>query len=234
MSNNNSKNEYSTQTFRNRIICGESAQTLSSFPNDSVDLVVTDPPYLINYRDRSGRTLTNDNNPDAVLSVYEEISRVLKPDTYCLTFYGWSSIAQFSKAWHDAGLRIVGHIVWSKNYASSAGHVKYSHESAYLLAKGRPSLPANPLADVQPWEYSGNKVHPTEKAVSVIDPLIRTYSKLGDLVLDPFSGSGSTAVSAALNGRDYIGIELEQKYCELAKRRLAGVKQMRSPVIEAT
>lgn len=233
MSNNNSKNEHLTQTFRNRIICGESSQILSRFPNDSVDLVIADPPYLINYRDRSGRTIVNDDNPDAVLSVYKEISRVLKSDSYCVTFYGWSSIAKFSKSWHDVGLRIVGHIVWPKNYASGAGHVKYSHESAYLLAKGSPSLPANPLADIQFWEYSGNKVHPTEKAISIINPLIRAYSKSGDLVLDPFSGSGSTAVSAALNGRDYIGIELEQKYCELAKRRLAGVKQKRSSVIEA-
>ena len=130
--------------------------------------------------------------------------------------------------WKDAGLQILGHIVWAKDYASRSGHVRYSHEAAYILAKGRPSLPAHPINDVQPWEYSGNKIHPTEKAVSVISPLIRSYSNPGDLVLDPFSGSGSTSVAAALNDRDYLGIELEQKYCDAAKRRLAGVERMRS------
>ena len=80
--------------------------------------------------------------------------------------------------------------------------------------------------DVQRWEYSGNRAHPTEKAVSVLKPLIRAFSGPGDLVLDPFSGSGSTLVSAALTGRDYLGIDVEPKYVELARRRLAGLERI--------
>lgn len=224
--NSTAKNARHTETFRNQILCGEAGQILSHFPENSIDLVITDPPYLINYTDRSGRTLANDDNPDAVLSVYREISRVLKSDRYCITFYGWSSIAQFSQAWQDAGLRVLGHLVWPKNYISRNGHVGYSHESAYLLAKGRPALPVYPLPDVQRWKYSGNKSHPTQKDISIIAPLIKSYSQTGDLVLDPFAGSGTTAVAAALNGRDYIGIELEHRYCDLAERRLAGVACM--------
>ncbi|ODS22481.1 DNA methylase [Candidatus Endobugula sertula] len=207
---------------RNRILCGESAALLASFPSESVDLVVTDPPYLINYRDRDGRTVMNDDNPEAVLSVYDELYRVLKPNSYCISFYGWSTIAAFSERWKQTGFNIAGHFVWHKNYQSSAGHVGYCHESAYLLVKGNPIKPQQPLPDVQAWDYSGNKSHPTEKAVSILTPLINTYSNQGGVVLDPFSGSGSTAVSAVLNGRDYIGIELVQRYCELAERRIAG------------
>jgi len=92
-----------------------------------------------------------------------------------------------------------------------------------VLAKGWPPRPEQPISDVLEWEYSGNKRHPTEKAVSVIAPLVRGFSKPGDLVLDPFSGSGSTAVAAALNDRKYCGIELEERYCELAQTRLQGV-----------
>ncbi len=84
-----------------------------------------------------------------------------------------------------------------------------AHESAYVLAKGRPQKPARPLTDVQRWEYTGNKAHPTEKAVGILLPLIRSFSRPGDLVLDPFSGSGSTLVAAALSGRRYFGIDLE-------------------------
>jgi site-specific DNA-methyltransferase (adenine-specific) len=76
---------------------------------------------------------------------------------------------------------------------------------------------------VQPWQYSGNRAHPTEKAVGILKPLIRAFSQRGDLVLDPFSGSGSTAVAAALTGRRYLAIELEARYCAVAKRRLQGV-----------
>ncbi len=58
-------------------------------------------------------------------------------------------IAQFSNAWQDAGLKVMGHIVWTKNYASRARHTRYCHESAYLLTKGYPQLPENPMTDVQ-------------------------------------------------------------------------------------
>jgi hypothetical protein len=85
------------------------------------------------------------------------------------------------------------------------------------------SVPADPLSDVLPWHYSGNHNHPTEKAVDTIKPIIEAFTKAGDVVLDPFSGSGSSLVAAALLGRQYIGIELEQKYCDHARRRLAGV-----------
>jgi hypothetical protein len=74
---------------------------------------------------------------------------------------------------------------------------------------------------VRTWQYSGNANHPTEKAVGVLRPLIESFSKPGDVVLDPFAGSGSTCFAAAECGRHYLGIELEAQYCELARRRLA-------------
>lgn len=209
-------------SIEDQIIEGNCVEIMKSLPDGIVDLVVTDPPYLCSYRDRTGRTLANDDNPEAVLSAYEEIFRVLKPDSYCVTFYGWTEIAGFSRAWKEAGFSTVGHIVWAKDYASKSSHTRYQHESAFLLAKGFPEKPDDPISDVQPWEYTGNKAHPTEKAVSIIEPLIRSFSREGDLVLDPFAGSGSTCVAAALAGRRYLGIDLEARYCELARKRLAG------------
>jgi DNA modification methylase len=105
------------------------------------------------------------------------------------------------------------------------------------LAKGRPKLPENPLPDVRPWEYTGNVAHPTEKAISVIKPLVEEFSPPQGIVLDSFAGSGSTLVAAALAGRRYLGIELEEKYCQLARRRLVGVERflqqkVRRPVQE--
>ncbi len=207
----------------NQILCGDSTNVLSNFPNGSIDLVITDPPYLCRYRDRTGRTLANDDNTEAVLSVFDEVHRVLKPNSFCISFYGWNAVAEFSGRWAKLGFKTAGQFVWPKNYTSSSRYTRYQHESAFLLVKGRPDIPENPINDVQPWKYTGNKTHPTEKAVNIIAPLIQSFSKPDDLVLDPFSGSGTTAVAAALNNRNYIGIELEQKYCELAKRRLADV-----------
>jgi site-specific DNA-methyltransferase (adenine-specific) len=206
----------------NKIIQGDCVDVMKSLPDGSVDLVVTDPPYLARYRDRDGRTLANDDNPEAVVSAYEELYRVLKSDSFCITFYGYPRLHDFVHAWTMAGFDTVGHIVWPKRYASSARFVAVMHESAYVLAKGRPRKPDEPPASAQPWEYSGNREHPTQKALSVIEPLVTAFSEEGDLVLDPFAGSGTTCVAAALNDRRYLGIELEARYCELARKRLAG------------
>jgi site-specific DNA-methyltransferase (adenine-specific) len=207
----------------NQIVQGDCVEVLKSLPDSTVDLVVTDPPYLVNYRDRSGRSVRNDSGDPAFLSAFSDLYRVLKPDSFCVCFYGWNRVDLFFSAWREAGFRPVGHIVWQKDYASSAGFVEYRHEQAYLLAKGNPARPEKPLADVQPWTYTGNRVHPTEKSVRILRPLIETFSSPGDIVLDPFAGSGSTAVATSLSGRRYIGIELEETYCNLARKRLAGV-----------
>jgi site-specific DNA-methyltransferase (adenine-specific) len=209
----------------NRIIHGDCTEVLKTLPDESVDFVLTDPPYLIRYTDRSGRTVKNDRGPECanILGAFSDIHRVLKPDSLCISFYGWNTVDVFFAAWKAAGFTPVEHIVWKKCYASSERFLKRTHEAAYVLAKGRPSLPSQPLDDVQPWEYTGNKAHPTEKAVSILTPLIEAFTAPGDVVLDPFSGSGSTAVAAALRRRRYLGIELEANYCRHAENRLAGV-----------
>lgn len=212
-------------SFENEIIQGDCAETLKSIPAGSAGLVVTDPPYLVNYRDRAGRSIANDDSSGAFLECFTDVYRVLAPDSFCVCFYGWNKVDAFFNAWTKAGFRPAGHIVWRKNYASSTGHLNYCHEQAYLLAKGRPRKPSAILDDVQPWENSGNRCHPTEKAVGVLTPLIESFSGPGGLVLDPFAGSGSTLVAAALAGRRYLGIELEEKYCGVARRRLEGVSR---------
>ncbi|GFE65558.1 DNA methyltransferase [Litoreibacter roseus] len=213
---------------RNQIIHGEAAQELMKMADGSVDLVVTDPPYLVNYKDRTGRSLLNDDNAAGVLPVFEPLARVLKNNAYCISFCGWSALPSFTAAWENAGLQIVSQIVWKKKYASRTGYTQYRHETAYVLAKGNPAKPARPIADVQDWVYSGNKRHPTEKAVEVISPLIRCFSNPGDTVLDPFSGSGSTSVAAVLNDREFIGIELEKAHCETARARVAGAQAFKT------
>lgn len=200
-----------------KIILGDCIDVLKKAPDACVDLVLTDPPYLCNYRDR--RTLQNDFRTGWITPAFREVSRVLKPDSFCLSFYGWHQVERFMFAWKKAGLRPVGHIVFCKNYASKVGVVGFRHEQLYVLAKGDPR-PERVLKDVLPWKYSGNTLHPTEKAVEVIRPLIRAFSQPGDVVLDPFCGSATTGVAALELGRKYICIEKDSKYFRLAEERL--------------
>lgn len=90
-----------------------------------------------------------------------------------------------------------------------------------MLAKGRPVLPQNPPADVIDFPYSGNRLHPTQKPIAALTPLIEAFCPQGGLVLDPFCGSGSTLVAATEADCDYLGIELDRAYHSIAARRLA-------------
>jgi len=217
----------------NQIIEGNSAEILARVPKEVFDLVVTDPPYLVNYRDRDGRSLQNDDNPSGVLPVFEPLARAMKRDSLMVCFTGWTALPGFSQAWEAAGLRIVSHLVWRKAYASRKGFTAYHHESAYVLAKGRPKRPAQPLPSVLDWVYSGNRRHPTEKAVEISTPIIRSFSKPGDVVCDPFSGSGSTSVAAALLGRKYFGIDIDPQHVGTARARLEGVAKFQANALKA-
>jgi site-specific DNA-methyltransferase (adenine-specific) len=78
---------------------------------------------------------------------------------------------------------------------------------------------------VQGLLYTGNKLHPTQKAVMSLLPIIRAYSLPGDVVLDAFCGSGSTCAGALLTGRRYIGIELDPEYHLAASQRMARIEE---------
>ena len=206
--------------YANTIIRGDCVEVMREMPSGCVDLIVTDPPYLVNYQSRDGRRVPNDNNDAWLEPAFAELYRVLRNDSFCISFYGWNKVDSFFRAWRKAGFYPVGHLVWVKDYHSSEAFVRYSHESAYLLAKGRPFKPHTALRDVFEWQYTNNTLHPTQKPLMALLPLILTFSSVGDVVLDPFCGSGTTALAAKELGRRYIGIELDSKYCEAARKRL--------------
>ena len=206
--------------FTNRIINGDCLAVLPQMPSQRVDFVLTDPPYISHYHDRTGRTVANDDRSGWLRPAFAEIYRVLKPDRFCVSFYGWSKVDQFFAAWRAAGFTPVGHLVWSKRYASSQRFLAYCHEQAYLLAKGNPPEPAECIRDVLDWRYTGNRLHPTQKPVPSLKPVIEAFTRRGEIVLDPFCGSGSTLLAAKILQRRYIGIEIDAKYAEVAQARL--------------
>lgn len=210
----------------NRVIHGDNLQVMLRIPTGGVDLVLTDPPYVVNYRPRDGRSVAGDTSPAWIEPAFREIHRVLKPDSFCISFYGWHRPERFFNAWHEVGFSCVGHFVWVKPYPSGHRYVRYRHEQAFLLAKGKPKLPEKPIEDVLQWEYTGNKLHPTEKAVSALLPIVGAFSRAGEVVLDPFCGSGSTLVAAAELGRRFIGIELDRQHWQTAEERL---RELRCP-----
>jgi DNA modification methylase len=223
----------------NSVTRGDCVDVMKEMPAKSVDFVLTDPPYLVRYVDRSGRSVKNDDNEAWLKPAFAEMFRVLKPNSLCFSFYAWNKVDRFMEAWREAGFTPVSHIVFSKGYASAARFTKYKHEQGYLLAKGFPAVPANPPPDVIPWTYTGNRLHPTQKPTGIFTPLLEAFTKPGDVVLDPFAGSGSTLVAARDMGRRFVGIELDEMHHRTASTRLAskfhqpGIAQsrFRQPII---
>lgn len=206
---------------RNTVIHANCLTALPELPAESTDFILTDPPYITRYKSRDGRTVPNDDNAAWLNPAFAEMYRVLAPDSFAVSFYGWPQADRFMRAYRDAGFRVVGHLAFPKRYTSSTKFLRYQHECAHLLAKGRPKTPAETIGDVIDWTYSGNKLHPTQKPLSVLLPLVETFSPTLGTVLDPFAGSGSSLLAAKMLGRNYIGMELDATYHAIAERRLA-------------
>jgi site-specific DNA-methyltransferase (adenine-specific) len=212
----------SAQSFINRVFHGDCIDVLRKIPSNSFDLVVADPPYIVNYRPKSGgrNHYPNDDNHAWLKPAFAEVFRTLKNDRLCVCFYGWPRAENFLHAWKDAGFRPVSHLVWQKNYASKTRFTRACHESAYLLAKGRPPFPVDPRSDVFQSGFVGARLHPAQKPVDLMAQLIEAFSRPGDLILDPFTGSGTTAVAARETGRNFVAIEKLWRNYAIACERL--------------
>ena len=155
----------------NTVLHGDCISIMRSLPANSIDFILTDPPYIVRYHDREGRSIRNDSNSDWLIPAFSEAYRVLRQDHFMISFYGWTQVDRFFAAWRGANLRIVGHLVFRKQYSSKARYLKYQHEQAYLLAKGNPTMSENPIPDVIDMPYSGNRLHPTQKPVPALKML---------------------------------------------------------------
>jgi site-specific DNA-methyltransferase (adenine-specific) len=211
----------SIEPLLDRVIHSDCLDALPAIPSESVDLVVTDPPYLVNYRPRDGRRCSGDDTDYWLNPAFRELYRVLKPDSFCVSFYGWPWVDRFMAAWKGCGFRPVSHLTWTKSHCSREGYTRSFHEVGFLLAKGRPPKPKKPPPDVLPWEYTGNTLHPNQKPVIAIISLIEAFSKPGDIVLDPFCDSGTTGVAAKMCQRRFILFEKVWRHYQASQARLS-------------
>ncbi len=196
---------------------------MATFPGNAVDFILTDPPYLVGFRDRSGRTIAGDKTDEWLQPACNEMYRVLKRRVNGELLWLEPRRSLYGRP-ENAGFSVVGH------RSSPKLHIEgricgLSPRMCLHPAKGRPRLPQNPLPDVLGWKYSGNRHHPTEKPVTSLQPLIESFTHPNAIVLDPFAGSGSTCVAALQSGRRYIGIELLEQYHRAGQQRLAAVQR---------
>lgn len=206
------------------IFHGDCLDVLPGMPSESVDFVLTDPPYLVRYKGRwelGQEHIVGDDDPSWLMPSFAEIWRVLKPDTFCVSFYGWPHSDLFVGVWKAIGFRLVSHFAFVKRVWGLGRFTRSQHETAFLLAKGRPQPPTAGIADVIEWQREADAIHPNQKPVEALYPLLSAFAREQGNVLDPFMGCGSTLRAAKDFGLQAIGIEIEKKYCDAAVQRMA-------------
>jgi site-specific DNA-methyltransferase (adenine-specific) len=192
---------------------------LKMIPDNSINLIITDPPYGLR---KEG--IINDHNLDLFYSSLSDSYRVLKEDSYYITFFSTKFLPEVFK--NNPFQYFWNFILYcpSGQVSSPIGFTKYM--SCLVFKKGNPKIITRnkdifidtPGKMIEPDEGFIN--HPTPKPKTFIKDLLIMFSNENDIILDPFIGSGSTAVACKQLKRNYIGFELNKNYCELAKNRL--------------
>lgn len=151
-----------------------------------------------------------------------EVYRVLKQGTHCYLMINARNLKELQTKAEAVGFKFCNLLVWIKNNATPDKFYMKRTEFILMLRKGRGHY-INDIGTSNVFTYPnvlGNKLHPTEKPVELMRDLIINSTNEGDIVLDPFMGSGSTCLACKQTGREYVGIEIEQKYYDIAVKRL--------------
>jgi site-specific DNA-methyltransferase (adenine-specific) len=215
----------------NNIHCIPAHVLLGILPDASVDLIITDPPYGLSYssgrNDWSGPIAGDDAVPTTWLT---QAYRAMKQGSAVYIYAHWRTWGQLQAAVTDAGFAVKNMIVLRKSnhgMGDLRGAYAPKHELVMYAVKGRHILtpPAKRLPDVMdvPVIYSrANRLHPCEKPISWHLPFILSSSRVGDLVVDPFTGSGSVPLACQQTGRRFLAGDLDAACVAVARERLAG------------
>ena len=224
---------------------GDCLKLMKNIPDGSIDLVVTDCPYHIvsggcttgAYGNMSGtisRTKSNeniDNMKSGKIFDYNDIEfkdwlpdlyRTLKDNTHCYIMINARNIKELQLEAEKVGFKFQNILVWKKNNATPNRYYLNNCEFILMLRKGK-AKNINNMGTKNVLEIPniiGKKKHPTEKPVELMKILIENSSNEKDVVIDPFMGVGATGIACKELNRNFIGIEIDEKYFEIAKNRI--------------
>lgn len=212
---------------------GDCLELMKEIPDGSVDLIVTDPPYKTTPRGSFGGTggiLKDELNMKGKVFVHNDIKisdwinelyRVLKKSGHCYIMCNNTNLSEFLTEIKKAKFNIFKTLIWKKDNCITNQYYMDSHEYIIFCRKGK-AIKINNCGTKSVLEVANpkNKRHPTEKPVELMKILIENSSSENDIILDPFLGSGTTAVAAVNTNRHYIGFELDEKYFDIACQRL--------------
>lgn len=202
---------------------GDAIAQLCRLPSNSVDVIVTDPPYGDNAGyGQSNRTIASNEHPLVGLRALFECWRVARKNSSTYFFLGAAHVG-FVRTFVEqyTPYRIKDLLVWDKRHIALGHGFRRRYELIFVLEKGKPAYRNRGLPNVLSFARIPTPEHPHKKPVELLSALIAHSSDPGDVVLDPFMGSGSTGVAAKRLSRRFIGIELSETYFRIAQERIA-------------
>lgn len=216
------------QLGRHRLMCGDSTSfedVDKLMDGQQADLLITDPPYNVNYEGSNHLKIKNDNQTDAafrqfLIDAFTTADSVMKPGA---VFYIWHADSEgynFRGACHDVGWTVRQCLIWNKNsLVMGRQDYQWKHEPClYGWKDGAGHLWASDRRQTTVIDFnkpSKNDVHPTMKPVGLFDYQIKNNTKGGDIVLDLFGGSGTTIIACEQNGRKSYMMELDPHYVDV-------------------
>lgn len=218
---------------------GDCLEIMKDIPDESVDCIITDPPYKMNHSTggctnigmknkwqgniKAGNTVMNFDLSIKFSDWLPEVYRVLKQSGHCYIFCNDKNMQELLNESTKAGFRESNILIWIKNNACPNRYYMKNCEFILFLYKGK-AKPINNMGSKSGMQINNingkDKLHPTEKPVELLKQFVLNSTDDDGIVLDPFMGSGSTGVAAINTNRNFIGIELDEKYFEIAKERI--------------
>lgn len=210
---------------------GDCLDILPTLAPGSIRACVTDPPYIIgavsagSLASKSGGWADMMNSALWFAEWYRAVDRLLRHDGVFWSFGNWRTLPVMMKAAIAADLPMTSVMVWDKEWIGPGGSqgLRPAYEVCALMAKPGFAIPDRGVPDVWRHKTGGFKPngHPAEKPVALVERILSVSAlKPGDVVLEPFAGSGTTAIAAKNRGLRCVAIEAEEKWCELAATRL--------------
>jgi site-specific DNA-methyltransferase (adenine-specific) len=210
----------------NTIQHGDCLDLIKELPDSSIDCIITDPPYFLGVTHNGQKGTYSDLiiMKPFFESLFFQMERVLKKSGHLYVFCDWRTYP-FLYPVAEQYISVKNLLVWYKGM-SGGNQYGFSHEFIIFAAKGNVNMKGENTIRHLPGfaagakKTNGEKLHPTQKTVEIIEFLMLNSTKEGDVVLDCFLGSGTTAIAAIKNKRNYIGFELQDGYVKLSQDRI--------------
>ena len=227
-----------------KLINGNCLDTLKNIPNESIDLIVTDPPYPTTSRGNAGNSggmLQKDINKKGKVFTYNNINckeyapefyRLLKDGSHCYVMTNHINLIDMLNTFTDVGFHFIKSLIWNKGNKIMGQYYMSQYEYILFFRKGKGKKINNcgtsdilSIPNKKTKDKDGKNIHDTEKPIELMEVLVNNSSQENELVLDPFMGVGSTGLACIKNNRNFIGIEIDENYFNIAKERIEEIEE---------